>query len=519
MSLVEVEQIIAQRVANAIETIAIYETKTCMTRESTNQTKHQEGKIKDDTNNKRKWKDDHKRSSSQQRNKEPKAIRAHTIGPSNKKGYAGKLPLYKVRYHPGEENVITNALSRKERCEFEIPKVQFLGHVIDSQGIHMDPAKIESIKEWSSPQTATNNRQVFRSCWLLLKILQGILKELQVNDQAYPKEVITIAKVVITRGKAYVVADALSRKERIKPLRVRALVMTISLDLPKKILKAQTEAIKPKNLKSEDVGGMLIENSKDPEKPKKEKLEPRADRTLCLNNGSCLPCYDDLRTLIMHESYKSKYFVHPSSDKMYQDIKQLYRPTLQVCTLLPIRENDPMDELARLYLEDVVTRQEIPVSIICDHDPRFTSNFWMLFQKAMSTRLDMSTAYHSQTDGESERTSQTLEDMLRACRIQAARDRQKGYAKVRRKPLEFQVGDRVRLKVSPWKGVVRFGKREPVEITGRKVKRLKQSRITIIKVRWNCRRGPEFTWEHKDQFQKKYLQLFTTTAPSTNAAS
>nr|GEY88287.1 putative reverse transcriptase domain-containing protein [Tanacetum cinerariifolium] len=111
-------------------------------------------------------------------------------------------------------------------------------------------------------------------------------------------------------GKANVVVDALSRKERIKPLRVRALVMTIGLDLPRQVLEAQTEAMKLENLKSEDVGGMLIENSKDPEKPRKEKLEPRADGTLCLNNKSWLSCYGELRTLIMHESHKSKYSVH-----------------------------------------------------------------------------------------------------------------------------------------------------------------------------------------------------------------
>ncbi|GJY33842.1 putative reverse transcriptase domain-containing protein, partial [Tanacetum coccineum] len=125
-------------------------------------------------------------------------------------------------------------------------------------------------------------------------------------------------------GKANVVAGALSIKERIMPLRVRALVMTIGLDLPKQILEAQIEARKPENLKSEDVGGMLIENSKDPEKPRKEKLELRADGTMCLSNRSWLPRYDDLRALIMHESHKSKYYVHPGSDKMYQDMKQLY---------------------------------------------------------------------------------------------------------------------------------------------------------------------------------------------------
>nr|GFC04254.1 putative reverse transcriptase domain-containing protein [Tanacetum cinerariifolium]GFC06956.1 putative reverse transcriptase domain-containing protein [Tanacetum cinerariifolium] len=125
-------------------------------------------------------------------------------------------------------------------------------------------------------------------------------------------------------GKANVVADALSRKEWIKPLRVRALVMTISLDLPKQILVAQTEARKLENLKKEDVGGMLIENSKDPEKFRKEKLEPRTDGTLCFNNRSWLPRYGDLWAFIMHESHKSKYYVHPGSEKMYQDLKHLY---------------------------------------------------------------------------------------------------------------------------------------------------------------------------------------------------
>nr|GFC19394.1 putative reverse transcriptase domain-containing protein [Tanacetum cinerariifolium] len=206
--------------------------------------------------------------------------------------------------------------------------------------------------------------------------------------------------------------------------------------------------MKPENLKSEDVGGMLIENSKDPEKPRKEKLEPRADETLCLNNRSWLPCYGELRTLIMHESHKSKYSVHSGSDKMYQDMKLLYwwpnmkadiatydnitmdfvtklpktqsgNDTIWVVVdrltkyahFLPMKETDPMDKLARLYLKEVVTRHGILVLIIYDRDPRFTSNFLKAFQKAMGTRLDMSTAYHPETDGQSERTIQTLKDM------------------------------------------------------------------------------------------------------------
>ncbi|GJS11021.1 putative reverse transcriptase domain-containing protein [Tanacetum coccineum] len=286
-------------------------------------------------------------------------------------------------------------------------------------------------------------------------------------------------------GKANVIADALSRKEREPPLRVRALVMTISLDLPKQILNAQTEARKPENIKNEDVGGMLVENAKNPEAIRTEKLEPRADGTLCLNGRSWLPCYGDLRTVIMHESHKSKYSIHPGSDKMYQDMKKLYwwpnmkadiatyvskcltcakvkaehqRPsgllvqpkipewkwdniTMDFVTKLPkssqgydtiwvivdrltksaiftpMRETDPLDKLARMYLKEVVTRHGIPVSIICDRDPRFASNFWRSLQNALGTNLDMSIAYHPQTDGQSERTIQTLEDMLRACAI------------------------------------------------------------------------------------------------------
>ncbi|GKE74186.1 putative reverse transcriptase domain-containing protein [Tanacetum coccineum] len=150
-----------------------------------------------------------------------------------------------------------------------------------------------------------------------------------------------------------------------------------------------------------------------------------------------------------------------------------------------------MDTLTRLYIKDIVSRHGVPISIISDHDSHFTSRFWQLMQNALGTHIDMSMAYHPQTDGQSERTIRTLEDMLRAspfealygrkCRslvcwaevrdvqltgpeilqettkkiiqirkcLQAARDRQRSYANVRRKPLEFQVGDRVMLKVSP----------------------------------------------------------------------
>ncbi|GJV32192.1 putative reverse transcriptase domain-containing protein, partial [Tanacetum coccineum] len=489
------------------------------------------------------------------------------------------------------------------KCEFWLPKVQFLGHVIDSQGIHVDPAKIESIKDWASPKTPTEIRQFLGLAGYYRRFIEGFSKiakpmtkltqkkvkfvwgdkqeaAFQLLKQklcsapilALPKgseDFITyydasikgLGVVLMQREKENVVADALSRKERIKPLRVRALVMNIGLDLPKQILNAQTKARKPENIKNEDVGGMLIENSKDPEKLRTEKLEPRADGTLCLNGRSWLPCYGDLRTVIIHESHKSKYSIHSGSDKMYQDMKKLYWwPNMKAdittyvskcltCAKVKAehqrilgllvqpeipqwKETDPMEKLARMYLKEVVTRHGIPVSIIFDRDPRFASNFWRSLQKAVGMNLDMSTAYHPQTDGQSKRTIQILEDMIRACvidfgkgwvnhlplvefsyknsyhasikaapfeafygqkcrspicwaevgevqltgpkivqettekiiqikqRIQAAHDRQKSYADLKRKPMEFQVGDKVMLKVSPWKGVVCFGKHE-----------------------------------------------------------
>ncbi|GKC75069.1 putative reverse transcriptase domain-containing protein [Tanacetum coccineum] len=349
----------------------------------------------------------------------------------------------------------------------------------------------------------------------------------------------------------------------------------------------------------------------------------------------------------------------PKSSQGFDTIWVIVDRLTKSAHFLPIRENDPLDKLARLYLNRIVARHGIPASIICDRDGRFTSNFWRSFQKALGTDISMSTAYHPETDGQSERTIQTLEDMLRACvidfgkgwvkhlplaefsynnsyhasikaapyealygrkcrspvcwaevgeaqltgpeliqettekivlikqRMQAAQDRQKSYADRKRKPMEFEVGDRVMLKVSPWKGVVRFGKRgklnpryvgpfrvlakvgkvayrlelpqelsrvhhtfhvsnlkkcyadeplvmplegihvddklqfveEPVKIMEREIKRLKRSRIPLVKVRWNSRRGPEFTWEREDSFKQKYPQLFTNRTSSSTTRS
>nr|GFC67795.1 putative reverse transcriptase domain-containing protein [Tanacetum cinerariifolium] len=229
----------------------------------------------------------------------------------------------------------------------------------------------------------------------------------------------------------------------------------------------------------------------------------------------------------------------PKSPQGYDTIWVIVDRLTKSAIFAPMRETNPLKKLEKLYLKEVVARHGIPVSIICDRDPRF----------------------HQDSGGH--------------------------FRRLWRKPMEFQVGDKDMLKVLPWKGVVCFGKRgklnpryvgpfnvlervidvaykldlpeelsrvhntfhvsnmkkchadeplavpldglhvddklyfveEPVEIMDREVKRLKQSRIPLVKVRWNSKRGPKFTWEREDQFIKKYPHLFTKTAPSSSAAS
>ncbi|GJW68357.1 putative reverse transcriptase domain-containing protein [Tanacetum coccineum] len=287
-------------------------------------------------------------------------------------------------------------------------------------------------------------------------------------------------------GKANVIADALSRKEQIKPLRVRALVMTICLDLPKQILNAQTEARKPENIKNKDVKGMLIENSKDLGKLRTEKLEPLSDGTLCLNGRSWLPCYGDLRTVIIHESHKSKYSIHPGSDKMYQDMKKLYWwPN--------IKADIPT------YVSKCLTCAKVSPwkGVVCfgkrgKLNARYVGPFKVMEKVG-------SVAYKLELPQELSRVHNTFHvSNLKKC-----------YSD---DPLL------VLLEVLHVDDKLHFVE-EPVEIMDREVKRLRQSRVLIVKVRWNSKRGPEFTWEREDQFQKKYPYLFAKAAPSSSAAS
>ncbi|KAJ0755697.1 putative nucleotidyltransferase, Ribonuclease H [Helianthus annuus] len=387
-------------------------------------------------------------------------------------------------------------------------------------------------------------------------------------------------------GKANVVADALSRKDTL-PKRVRALQLTIQSSLPAQIRAAQMEALKPENVKAEALRGSrqrmeqkedgayyvtgriwvplyggLRELVMDEAHKSRYSVHPGADKMyhdirttywwpnmkalIATYVGKCLTCarvkieYQKPSGLLQQPEIPqwkweqiSMDFVTglPRSQRGNDTIWVIVDRLTKSAHFLAIKEKDKFSTLADIYMKEVVSRHGVPTSIISDRDARFTSELWQAMHKSFGSRLDMSTAYHPQTDGQSERTIQTLEDMLRACvidfgngwekhlplvefsynnsyhtsiqaapfealygrkcrsplcwaevgdsqitgpdivvdatekiaqirqRMAAARDRQKAYADKRRKPLEFEVGDRVLLKVSPWKGVVRFGKR------------------------------------------------------------
>ncbi|GJY55203.1 putative reverse transcriptase domain-containing protein [Tanacetum coccineum] len=443
-----------------------------------------------------------------------------------------------IKEHEGHLKLILRLLKEEDlyakfsKCEFWLSKVQFLGHVIDREGIHVDPTKIESIKDWASPKTPTEIRQFLEKtedafqllkhklcsalilalpegsenfvvyCDALHKGLGAVLmqrekviayasRQLKVHEKNYTTHDLELGALVFALkmwrhylygtkcvmftdhkslqhildqkelnmrqrrwlellsdydceiryhpGKANVVVDALSQKERSKPLRVRALVMTIGLNLPKQILSAQSKARKEENFINEDLHGMI------------NKLEPRADGTLCLNNRN-VPRHEEA---VFVAQLKAEIATYISKCLTYAKVKIEYQKpsgllvqpeipqwkweniTIDFVTklpkmatgqdtiwvivdrltksahFLPMRENDTLEKLTRQYLKEVVSRHGVPVSIIFDRDGKFTSHFWKSLNKVLGTRLDMSMAYHPQTDGQSERTIKTLEDMLR----------------------------------------------------------------------------------------------------------
>ncbi|GJW73571.1 putative reverse transcriptase domain-containing protein [Tanacetum coccineum] len=394
-------------------------------------------------------------------------------------------------------------------------------------------------------------------------------------------------------GKANVVAASLSRKERVKSLRVRALMIIVELNLPSQILNAQAKAMKEENVEGENLNGM------------NKKFETRADRTRCIENQSWVKGeYQKLSGLLVQpEIPQWKWenitmdFVNklPKTSTGQDTIWVIVDHLTKSAHVLPIKETDSMEKLMRQYLKETDGQSERNIQTLENILCACVIDFGKGWDRHLAlVEFSYNNSYHTSIEAApfealfGQIIHETTKKIIQIkSLIQVARDRQKSYANVRRKPLEFQVEDKVMLKVSPWKGVICFGKRgklnpryirpfkilakvdtvayllelqkqlsrvhsifyvsnlkkclsdetlaipldeiqiedklyfvkETVKIMDREVKHKKQNRILIVKVRWNSRRDPEFTWEREDQIRKKYPHLFTNSVPSSNATT
>nr|GEY71465.1 retrotransposon protein, putative, Ty3-gypsy subclass [Tanacetum cinerariifolium] len=428
----------------------------------------------------------------------------------NKKEHEEHLRLILRLFKKGE------LYAKFSKCEFWLSNVQFLSHVIDSEGIYMDPSKIDSIKDRVSPKTRT---EIVHLLVLIQKekVIAYMPHQLKIHEKNYT-----------THDLELEVAHILDQKEL--NMRQRQWLELLSdydceihyhSEKANMVADALTKARKEENYRTEDFCSMI------------KKLEPHADGTLCLRNKSWIPCYGDLRALIMHEWHNSKYSIHHGSAKMYQDLKKLYwwpnmkpeistyvskfltctkvnakcqKPsgllvqpvipvwkweniTMDFLTKFPKTENDSMEKLTRQYLKEVVTRHGLPVLIISNRDGRFTSQFWQSLQKALGIAMERSDTFW-QTGEAKPSLYWTFQDEPLAIPLD-----------------EIQIDDKLNFI------------EEPVEIMDREVKCLKQIRILIVKVHWNSRQGPEFTWEHEDQMKKKYTHLFANPASTSKVTS
>ncbi|GJV24020.1 putative reverse transcriptase domain-containing protein [Tanacetum coccineum] len=382
--------------------------------------------------------------------------------------------------HEEHLKIILELLKKEElyakfsKCEFWIPKVQFLGHVIDSEGISCGSAKIESIKFGTSTKSPTEIRSIF-GLVVLSKIHEGFQKSPNPMTKPYSKRSAPIfalpegsedsSHTSRFEGRVGRCIDAAEKiviyyasrqlkiheklidhefgtwKERDPPLRVRALVMTISLDTSQTDLAIRTE-----------------------------KLEPRTDGTLCLNGRSWLPCYDDLRTVVMYESHKSKYYIHPGSDKRYQDMNKLYLwPNMKADIATYVRQKClTWDKVKGRTSKDIkiVDGKLETITTLGGGGRELLRACAIDFGKGWVNHLPLVEFSYNNSYHASIKAAPFKALYGRKCRspVYQAKDAaiviDRRVTSSKRKPMVFKSAcDKVMLKVSPWKGVVRFGKR------------------------------------------------------------
>nr|GEX21694.1 hypothetical protein [Tanacetum cinerariifolium] len=350
--------------------------------------------------------------------------------------YIDDILIYSKNKEEHEEHLrIILELLQKEKlyvkflkCELWLDSVKFLGHMINSQGVYVDPTKNKTY-EWGEEEEEAFQLLKEKLCSAPILALSKGSKDFVVYCDASLKGygvVLMQQKKVI----AYASRQLRAHEENYMTHDLELGVVVFALRLWRHYLYAQVESLKEGNVKKEDLGRM-----------QKQILEIRTNGIRYHDKRIWLPLHGGLRDLIMHESYKSKYSIHPGSTKMYQDLRRLYwwpNMKVDIATLprtlscydsiwvivdrltksahfFPKKKTESIEKLAELYLKEIVCRHGVPVSVIFDRDSLFTSKFLVSLQKALWTQLDLSAAYHPKTDGQSKITIQTLEDMLWAC--------------------------------------------------------------------------------------------------------
>ncbi|GJR25238.1 putative reverse transcriptase domain-containing protein [Tanacetum coccineum] len=339
------------------------------------------------------------------------------------------------------------------KCEFLLQEVRFLGHVVNSEGIHVDPSKIEAVKNWKPPKTPTEIRSFlgltryyrrfiinFSKIAKPLTLLTQKDKKLKWGDEqenafqtlndmlcdasilALPEGVDDFVVYCDTSNQGF--GCVLIQKNKVIAYSSRQLKFheknytthDLELGAVARILEAQNEASKDVNTPAEMLRGL------------DKQFERKED------GGLADKIYYDLRDLYWWPGMKKDIAMYipdwkweeitmdfitrlPRTSSGHDAIWVIVDRLTKSAHFLAVREDYQMERFARLYISKIIARHGVPMSIISDHDSRFTSRFWQSLQKALGTQLDMNTAYHPQTDGQSERTIQTLKDMLRTCAI------------------------------------------------------------------------------------------------------
>nr|GEX44399.1 hypothetical protein [Tanacetum cinerariifolium] len=333
-------------------------------------------------------------------------------------------------------------------------------------GVHVDPTKIEAIKSWVAPTTPTKMTQFLRLDGYYRRFTKGFSliskpptkltqknkkyelgKEEEEAFQTLKQKLCSAPILALPEGTKDFVVYCDTSLKGIRPLCVRALMMTIRNALPKKIHEAQKEAMKGDNVKAKNLGRLI-----------KPVFKFHPDGTRCFENRVWLPLFSGLRDLVMHELHKSKF---PKTPSGYDTIWVIVERLTKSAHFLPMKKTNSMEKLTQLYLKEIVCRHGVPVLIIVDQYSHFTSRFWRSLQEALGTNLDMEGDVVISLD-------------------------------------EIQLDYKLHVI------------KEPVEVVDREVKQLTRSWIPIVKVYWNSQRGPEFTWELEDKIKKKYPRLFTS---------